>query len=330
MPKNFVATAIEYAKEAARPECNSVGKLIKLAAQRFLNDLERAKDGTRFTFDSEHANSACAFIEKLPHPHGDWETPTIVLCPAHVFFLVQLFGFRKLDGSRRFTSALLSAARKNGNSVILVAIALYVYCCEQHPEPEVITASTTHDQASIAFSIARSMVSKSPELREEFDLRIFAKSITCAKNGGSFKAVGAKASLCDGLNPSVVIFSEVSAYKNHDLISTLKTASCARKSPFMGYETAESWVNRGPWSELRQFSYSVLNGTIEADHFLGLHFAIDDGDDEFDESCWAKANPLLGVNPILLIDMRLNAIEAKQMPGRLAEFRAKRLNLAGS
>ncbi|REP65100.1 terminase large subunit, partial [Mycobacterium tuberculosis] len=84
------------------------------AAKRFLEDLKRAKKkGAPFWFSREHANHACGWIELLPHVEGKWDTPEIRLHPSHVWFVVQLFGFRKADGTRRFTSALFAVARKN-------------------------------------------------------------------------------------------------------------------------------------------------------------------------------------------------------------------------
>jgi len=67
-----------------------------------------------------------------------------------------------------------------------------------------------------------------------------------------------------------------------------------------------------------------------ADHFLVVFFAVDDEDDEFDESKWVKANPLIDVNPHLLGAIRKEAVEAKQMPSKLAEFKIKRLNRPAS
>lgn len=69
-----------------------------------------------------------------------------------------------------------------------------------------------------------------------------------------------------------------------------------------------------------------------------MFYAVDDedkrlgikADDEFDESCWVKANPLMDVNPHLLTAIRKESVEAKQMPSKLAEFRIKRLNRAAS
>ena len=63
-----------------------------------------------------------------------------------------------------------------------------------------------------------------------------------------------------------------------------------------------------------------------ADHFLALFFAVDDADGDFDESKWVKANPLIDVNPNLLVALRKEAAEAKAMPSKLAEFQIKRLN----
>src|SRR5262249_20179434 len=91
-----------------------------------------------------------------------------------------------------------------------------------------------------------------------------------------------------------------------------------------GYESP------GPWPELRHFAKQVLEGAVEADHFLVVYYAVDDEDDDFDESAYIKANPLMEVNPILMRELRKEATEAKLMPGRLAEFRIKRLNRPAS
>jgi phage terminase large subunit-like protein len=76
----------------------------------------------------------------------------------------------------------------------------------------------------------------------------------------------------------------------------------------------------------------------DADHFLVVFYALDNedknlkikADDEFDETNWIKANPLMTVNPELLVAIRKEAVEAKSMPSKLSEFRIKRLNRPAS
>ena len=330
---DFVARAVEYAQEAAGDKAGRKhGRLMQRAGKRFLSDLKRAnRKGAPFVFDAGQANDACEFIELLPHVEGVWDTPTIQLHPSHVFFVVQLFGFRKRDGSRRFTSALFAVARKNAKSTLASAILLYCMCVEDEPGAQVISAATTGSQARIIWNVAKRMAEKTPALREAFGLECWANSISRIETGASFKPINAKASTQDGLNPSHVGLDEIHAHKTGDLVNVLTSAAGARRSPLWLYTTTEGYVSSGPWSELRHFARQVLEGVIEeADHFLVVFFAVDDSDEDFDERAWIKANPLADVNPNLLDAIRKEAVEARAMPGKLAEFRIKRLNRQSS
>lgn len=325
---NYANIAKDYAKEASLTKNKHYfGKWVRLAAKRFLDDLKRArsKDCT-FYFDEWHAHDACDFIEKLPHVEGKWGEPTIKLHRSDVFFIVNLFGFRNKDGGRRFTTALKAIARKNAKSTIAATIALYCQVCEDEEGPQVISAATTGSQARIVFGVAKRMVEKTSALRSYFLMEPFVNAIASHKNGGTFKPINAKASTQDGLNPSCVVLDEIHAHKDGDLLNVLQSAAGARKNPLFLFTTTEGYASLGPWAELRHFTKQVLEGVIQADHFLAIYYAIDDEDDDFDESKWIKANPLIEVNPILLTEMRKQAIEAKAMPGKLAEFRIKRLN----
>lgn len=305
----------------------SFGKWIRLAAKRYIADRKHAATkAPRFVFDPWHATDACDFIEKLPHVEGTWATPNIILHESHVFFVVNLFGFRNAAGMRRFTAALFAVARKNAKSTLAAAILLYCLCCEAEQGPQVISAATTGPQARIVFGIAKRMVEKTPDLKEAFDLEPFANAIARTEVGGSFKPINAKASTQDGLNPSVTGIDEVHAHKTHDLLNVLQSAAGARRNPLFLYTTTEGYENAGPWGELRHFAKQILKGAIQADHFLIIYYALDDGDGEFDESKWIKANPLIEVNPILREEIRKAAIDAKGMPGRLSELKIKRLN----
>ncbi|MBD1589659.1 terminase large subunit [Pseudomonas typographi] len=353
--RDFVQIAIDYAKGAvADKKRKRHGKLIRQAAQRFLDDLKRAKKrDCPFIFDPWHANDPCDFIEKLHHVEGKWEKPTIVMHPSHIFFVVQLFGFRKRewvftegwgkDGRfhpRRFTSALFAVARKNAKSTLASAVLLYCQCCEPEEGAQIISAATTFPQATIIFNAAKRMVEKNAPLREYFGLEVWAKAISRMEVGATFKPIHAKASTQDGLNPSHVGLDEIHAHKTPDLLNVLQSAGGARGNPLWLFTTTEGYTNPGPWAEIRMFAKKLLSGLFgtTADHYLVVFYAVDDedkslgikADDEFDESCWLKANPLMDVNPHLIATIRKEAIEAKQMPSKLGEFRIKRLNRPAS
>lgn len=338
--RDYVAVAISYAKSTTlKKNHKRFGRWMRLAAARFLDDLKRARaKGAPFYFDPWAATDPCDFIEKLPHVEGLWDTDTIRLHDSDVFFLVNLFGFRQPDGTRRFTTALKAIARKNAKSTIAAAIGLYCETCEGEQGPQVVAAANTGAQARVVFNIAKRMVEKTRELRDAFALEPFANAIACYDNGGAFKPINAKASTQDGLNPSAVILDEIHAHKNHDLLNVLRSAAGARNNPLFLYTTTEGYESPGPWPELRHFAQQVLQGVVQADHFLVVYYAVDEedaaagirADEDFDEESWVKANPLMDVNPLLLKEIRKEAVEAKAMPGRHAEFKIKRLNRSSS
>jgi phage terminase large subunit-like protein len=328
-PSDFVSIALEYARLAAANKGGQFGRLIQFAAKRFLVDLKRAeKEDGPFWFSPEHANHACGWIELLPHVEGTWDTPEIKLHPSHVWFVVQLFGFRKDDGTRRFTSALFAVARKNAKSTLAAAILLYCQCCEDEEGAQVISAATTGSQARIIFNVAKRMAEKKADLRDAYGLECWANAISRVETGSTFKPINAKASTQDGLNPSHVGLDEIHAHKTPDLLNVLQSAAGARRNPLWLFTTTEGYSNPGPWAEIRQFATQLLEGVFgeTADHFLAIFFAIDQDDGDFDEKAWHKANPLMDVNPHLLAAIRKEAIEAKAMPSKLAEFQIKRLN----
>jgi phage terminase large subunit-like protein len=344
--RDFVGIAKAYARSAlAKKNRRFFGIWIRLAAQRFLSDLQRAEQpDALFYFDPWAASDPCDFAEKFPHVEGRWYnadgTPqlTIVLHPAQIFFLVQLFGFRMQDGSRRYTTALFAVARKNAKSTLAAIIALYCLTCEGEVGPQVVTAATTGAQARVVYKVAKAMVDKTSDFRSEFNVAAFVNAITDFGTGGTIRPINAKASTQDGLNPSCTILDELHAHKTHDLLSVLRSAAGARMQPLFLYLTTEGYASPGPWEEEREFAKRVLRGLIVADHYLAIYYALDDtdddlgttADDDFDETAWHKANPLLDTNPLLLAEIRKLAIEARDKPSTRAEFKIKRCNRPSS
>jgi phage terminase large subunit-like protein len=339
----YVQSAVDYAKEAIADDLRRKhGKLIRSAAKRFLNDLERAQNpGNPFWFSEDIADLFCEFIETLPHVEGRWEKPTLELTPADLFFVVQLFGFRAYrpgaqqgDHSksiRRFSTALYAVARKNGKSTKAAAIIIACFCLERELGMQVLTAATTGSQARIVWGIAKKMLEKRKKLRDLYALKCRANDILRNdEQGGILKPINSKASTQDGLNPAVVELDELHAHQTHDLLNVLQSAAGGRSNPLWLITTTEGYENPGPWAEQRNFAEQVLEGVVEADHYLAIIYRIDDEDDDFDETKWIKANPLMEQNPILLTKAREAAIEAKSMPGKLAEFKIKRLNRRAS
>ena len=313
-PRDFVAIAEAYAREAAADQQGRrFCKWARLAAVRHLRDMERASQDPDwpYQFDAWHAADVCEFAERLPHVEGRWNTATITLEPAQIFWLTSLFGWRRrTDGMRRFSVAYIEVARKNAKSTLAAIVSLYCLTCEGENGPQILIAATTGEQANKVFSPAKRMVERTTALREAFLVQAFVRSISCGGNGGFIQPINAKASTQDGWNPHAAVLDELHAHKDRGLYDVVRSAFGARKNPLLLQITTAGHNHEGVCYEQRTLLTKILEGVVTADHYWGVIYTLDEGDDPFDAGVWIKANPLLGVS-IQLEEMQGYAIEAR-------------------
>lgn len=325
--RDYVAIAERYARDVVAKRIVA-GKLTRLACKRHLDDLKRAKKDKAWglRFDPWHGNDVCDFIEKLPHVQGVWDTPYLRLEPVQIFILVAVFGWRRADdGLRRFSMVYIEMARKGAKSTLTAGVGLYCLCCEDEVGPEIYVGATTGAQALKVFAPMLGMVRKTPDLREAFGLTPWAKSITCAENGGFIQTVNSKGSTNDGHNPHLVILDELHAHDKRALFDVMQSAMGARRNPLMWAITTAGFNTAGVCYEQRSYVSKILEGVLQADHVFGIIFTIDEDDDPYDEACWIKANPMLGITPTLK-KMREYARDAKASPASEGNFFTKNLN----
>jgi phage terminase large subunit-like protein len=323
---SYTAVALAFAKEAAadrkgRKHC----KWVRLAAQRHLDDLKRKNWAYEYVAaDAEHV---CNFIAALPHIEGSWESKTITLEPPQVFILCVVFGWRrKADGLRRFSTVYIEMARKGAKSTLTAGVSLYCLTCEGEVGPQIVIGATTGEQASKVFKPAQQMVKRTAQLRDAFGVEAWARSITCQDSGGYIQTINAKSSTQDGHNPHVGILDELHAHKDRGLYDVIRSAFGSRKNPLLWIITTAGYNDQGVCYEQRTLLTKILEGIVEADHYFGVIFTLDEGDNPLDESVWPKANPMLGVTPTVE-SMRSYAKEAVASPDSMGEFQTKRLNI---
>lgn len=333
----WIDVADRYAREAIADKAGKkFCKWVRLAAQRFLDDIKAAQKSTcAFYLCPNESDKVCNFFQLLPHIEGRWATPTITLEPWQVFLLVNIFGFRRKDtGVRRFTEVYVEVARKNAKSVFGAGVGLYCLLEENEVGPQIKTAATTGDQARIVFDVMKKMVERLPYMRQAYNVEPLANIIACYKNGGTAKPINAKASTQDGLNPHCNIIDELHAHKTRELFDVLHSAQGARSNPLNLMITTAGVNSYGVCFEQRTYLTKILQKIIPADHYFGIIYTLDGyddptatkKDDPLDPANWVKANPNYGVS-IFTEKMRTDSIDAQQSSEKMAEFKTKRLNI---
>jgi phage terminase large subunit-like protein len=327
--RDYLAIARTYALDVLEgriPACQPV----RQAIQRQERDRRRAANDASwpYAWSELHAAAVCTFAESMVHVEGKWPTPTLTLQPWQVWLLTTLFGWRYRDDQarRRFNDCYIEVARKNGKSVLAAIVMLYCFLEEQENGPQIKIAATTRSQTDAVFLVAKKIVSRLPWLRARYGLQVFANSITCDVNSGSFQPINSKSSSQDGLNPHAYTIDELHAHKDRGLFDVLYSARGSRFNPLSLSITTAGYNMLGVAYEQRSFLAKVLQEIFNADTFFGVIYTLDEGDDWTDEATWRKANPGLGITP-QREEMRAYAQKAQHSDESAGEFKTKRLNL---
>jgi phage terminase large subunit-like protein len=340
---DHVAEALDYANSVVaglRPACIWV----KASCQRQLDDLARWQGELDYPYDwrPELADRVIRFIELLTHVKGKWGGQRIKLEGWQKFGLACVFGWvRKDDGTRRFRSVYEEVPRKNAKTTKLAGIGLYMLAADGEFGAEVYSAATTRDQAKIVFEIAQQMTQSDGLFRARFGVAPFTHSLVVKDSSSKFVPLSAEGTTLDGKNMSCGLIDELHAHKTRAVHDVLDSALGARAQPLLWKITTAGSNRSGVCYDQRSYLIKILNATlkrhggmgypvkgnaVEDESFWGVIYTIDDGDDEFSELTWRKANPNYGisVNPL---DLERMAGVAKSQAAALNEFRTKRLDV---
>jgi len=269
------------------------GKLERLAVERHLADLKNA-DKLRIRFDEVAAMRCISFFSILKHSKGEFSGMRFELEPWQLFIVWVLFGWKRLDGSRRFRYAYVEVARKNGKTSFAAALSLYMMVMDGEDGAEIYTAATKRDQAKICWTEARNMVGKSPALSNK--IARFQSALTMESTLSKMEPLAADSDKLDGLNPHFAVVDEYHAHKTDMLYNVLKSATGARRQPMIFTITTAGFDKTSPCFLMRRTYIDVLLGIKKQENTFVMIYSADEGDDWKDPKTWAKSNPNIGVS----------------------------------
>ena len=303
-----------------------VGKLVHAAIARHVSDLKK-QDTPEFPyyFDEQAAEKKCLFFPKiLRHSTGEWAGRPFELEPWQTFLLWSIHGWKRLDHTRRFRKVYVLVGRKNGKTQLMAGIAHQLAIADSEPGAQVFCSATKLDQAKVLFSEAERMVRQAPALSKH--AKMTTNNLAYPGTNSYIRPLGSDKPF-DGLNPHAVVFDELHAWRQHHraFFDTMVTGSGARRQPLLCVITTEGDGDSELWISERDYAIDVVTGKIDDESVFALLYAIDSEDDAFDEKCWVKANPNLGVS-VKLDDLRQKAKEAQHKVTARSQFFRYHLN----
>lgn len=267
-----------------------VGELIKLACQRFKDDLQRQD----IYFNESVVDKAINFIGTLKHFMGKSSGKHFKLENWQQFMIANIVGWYWKDGNtRRFTSSYIEVSRKNGKTALAAALCLYYLIADGEDGAEVDLAANSKEQAKIAFEFCSSF-SKQLDPKGKY-LKPYRDNVQFALNNSKLKVFAADDSKLDGFNASFGLIDEYHAAKNSKVRDVIKSSMGMRNNPHLCTITTAGFDKTLPCYKLRSTSIEILNKLKTDDSMFIAIYSLDDKDDWTDKDNWVKCTPNLNV-----------------------------------
>lgn len=285
---------------------------------------ENAED---FEFNWKRAEKCLDFIAELLHfTEGEKRGHPLVLEDWQKAIVVNVYGWYRRDGTRRYREAFIYVPRKNGKTVILAAIMLLEMFFVNEPGAQLYSAAAEREQAALLFRHASEMIGMESELSVRCVVKPSLKVIERTDGEWSvFKALSADAKTKHGLSPSFVAVDELHAHPDGELVRTLTTGTGSRKQPLVIYITTADYQRVSICNEKYEHAARVRDGDSKDHGFLPVIYEAGPDDDWTDPEVWKKANPNLGVSKSM-DGMRRECMLAQEIPAEENSFRRLHLN----
>lgn len=307
------------------------GPHVRNACQRHLDDLQRSD----LVFDLDKASRALRFFEqKLKLSEGQFEGQPLRLEPAQAFIVGSLFGWMKPNGFRRFRRAYIEMGKGNGKSPLMGGIGLYGLLADKEASAQIYAAGATKDQAGILFQDACKMVRASDWLMDRITFSgtpLKEYNMAHLKSGSFFRPVSRETKKTgSGPRPHFALLDELHEHPDGGVLEILERGFKFRQQPLLVMCTNSGSDRQSVCFIEHLHAIRVAAGDYNAQHHEAPYkgepidddtfsyvCALDPDDDPLnDQSCWAKANPLLGVTiqPDYLSGV---VAQAKAIPSKL-------------
>lgn len=340
MAKSYKEVAIQYAKDAKKA---NVGAEVKMACERFLNDLKR-KD---LELHTKEPDFVIGIIEKIMvHKQGEdingksLVNEPMILLPWQIFTVYNLIGFYyKGTTERRYKEAFIFIPRKNGKTLFVASLAFGLSLLERKSGSKIYVTSASLKQAyqsfeDILYTLRYRKLDKTFKIRDNYAQHSIQKDFLDLEGRpeGSIyiEALAANPDAQDSFNCNIAIADEIHAFKKAAQYNRFKEAMKAYTNKLMiGITTAGDNMNSFCYRRL-DYAVKVVNGTIKDDSlfvFVSRADQSESGDVDYTSAeQQEKANPSYGVT-IRPEDIMNEALQAQNDPQQRKDFLSRSLNI---
>lgn len=303
-----------------------VSESVYQTCERHLGDI-RELDG--YYWDYEEANKIIAFGELMSNPSTG---QPLKLDPFQAFILGSLIGWKTNDGYKRFRTANVSLARKQGKSMLQAILAIYTLLAEENPAQnrQVHLGANSRSQSAILMKFVQmmvdSMISKSPALRRQ--LHSVQGRVEHKPSYSLVENLSNEASNMDGKNSLLFVYDEPHEASDTRLLDVISSGMVQQPNgQIVMISTAGFDVNK-PYKKMYDYAKRIASGEEQDERYFS-YIAYNTEDEIHKPELWVKSNPLImneEIGDIIFDNLKQDYQESINMNDTLG-FYVKNLNM---
>lgn len=305
------------------------GELHILACKRHLNDLTRQKsEDFPYYYDPNKALEIIDYAETLTIAEGDAPRP-VKLLDSQAFDLGCTFGwFKTSNNKRRFRRRYKSVARQNGKTFENGIMGTYIASFGGYNYGKLFTVATKKRQARLAWEEMSKFITIDPDLGEYFDIKDYKSTIEALNTFCTIEALSREAGLEDGFRSIYASIDEIHQHRDNKIYKALYNGTRALDETLVSMITTRGDNLNSFCKEMDDYAIKILRGLSSAEDFFVDIYCLDQDDDIWNPTNWAKANPFIASNAEKFEILKTDAQTAKDMGGSdLRDFLTKSLNM---
>ena len=299
------------------PSCVHVKNAIsRYEKDRLRSDLE---------FREEPVERVLRFFSALKHFEGRHSGHPFELEPWQVFIIANIYGFYWAGtNQRRFQTAYIEIARKNGKTAFASGLGLYHLIADGEDAAQVLIAANSKEQAHICYGMT-SKFCKGLDPKGDY-LRRYRADILFDKTDSMLKVLASDSDKLDGFNCSFGIVDEYHSAPDSRVRDVIRSSMAMRVNPLLLTITTAGFDKTLPCYDLRTVCTEVIAGMKEDDSMFSIIYSLDEEDDWSIEKNWLKSNPNLEVT-VNSNFIKKQVIQAKNNPSDEVGIKTKNLNV---
>ena len=205
------------------------------------------------------------------------------------------------DGTRRYRTAFIEVAKKNGKSFLIGGMPIYNLLMEDEMNPEAYGAAAAKDQAGLVFKAAQQLVNANPFLLSKLKVLPSTKRIVRRDGGGFYAVIAADGEVQDGIEPSLSLRDELHRWKTaraETLRDVMTKGQISRREPLdIVITTAGAEYESPLWLEEYEQAKRVLEGTLKMESLYVAIFEPDLKRINSDPDYWKSREARVAANP---------------------------------